>query len=181
MTDKTQALQTYHARYNNTTYQAVQTAILTDLDTDDLASEPAHGVLNLMIDVSLAACGYPGMDGRRDRLAAAVLHVGLSADTVQTVAAHLANFDATVAADWKHTVLALQRIDTVNLAAIKSHTSAIHGAEGNAADHLMTAAANLLHLARLTLLNEPSASYQREKLSAAEWSLAAAKVWLNLD
>ena len=105
----------------------------------------------------------------------------LSADAVETVAEHLANFDATAAADWKHTALALQRIDTVNLAAIKSHTSAIHGAEGNAADHLMTAAANLLHLARLTLLNEPSESYQREKLSAAEWSLATAKGWLNLE
>ena len=181
MTDKTQALKTYHARYNNTTYQAVQTAILTDLNTDDLASEPTHTLLNLVIDACLEITGHPLMTGRGKTLIAVMLTNKLNANTVETIAAHLANFDATAADDWKHTVLVLQRIDTVNLAAIKSHTSAIHGAEGNAADHLMTAAANLLHLARLTLLNEPSASYQREKLSAAEWSLAAAKVWLNLD
>ena len=43
------------------------------------------------------------------------------------------------------------------------------------------AAHTLLHLARLTLLNEPSESYQREKLSAVEWSLATAKGWLKLE
>ena len=175
------ALQTHHARYNNTTYQAVQAAILADLNTDDLASEPTHMILNLVIDACLESTGHPLMTGRGKKLIAVMLTNKLSADTVETVAAHLANFDATAAADWKHTTLALQRIDAVNLAAIKSHTSAIHGADGNAADHLITAAANLLHLARLTLLNEPAESYQREKLSAAEWSLATAKGWLKLE
>ena len=111
---------------------------------------------------------------------AAVIHAELSANVVRLMATHLANFDATVADDWKHTALALQRIHAMNLAAIKSHTSAIHGAEGNAADHLMTAAANLLHLARLVLLNEPSVAYQREKLQAAERSMSYAKEWLDL-
>jgi hypothetical protein len=185
------ALQTYHARYNNVTYRAVQTAIVTELHgeliasqpltlDEALASEPTHTLMNLTIDACLEITGHPLMAGRGKKLIAVMLTNKLSADAVETVAAHLANFDATAAADWKHTALALQRIYALNLAAIKSHTSAIHGAEGNAADHLITAAANLLHLARLTLLNEPSVSYQREKLSAAEWSLATAKQWLEV-
>ena len=175
------ALQTYHARYNNTTYQAVQAAVTAELNTDDLASEPAHTLMNLTIDACLEIMGHPLMTGRSKKLIAVMLTNKLSANAVETIAAHLANFDATAAADWKHTALALQRIYALNLTAIKSHTSVIHGAEGNAADHLMTAAANLLHLARLTLLNEPSVSYQREKLSAAEGSLATAKDWLKLE
>jgi len=181
MTHKNDALQTYHARYNNVTYQAVQAAVAADLNTEDLASDPAHAILNLLIDVALAFVGYPGMDERQDRLAAAVLLAGLSADTVRLMATHLANFDATAADDWKHTALALQRIDAVNLAAIKSHTSAIHGAEGNAADHLVSAAHALLHLARLVLLNESSSGYKREKLRAAERALSRATGWLDLS
>ncbi|MEO1667223.1 MAG: hypothetical protein AAFU54_21465 [Chloroflexota bacterium] len=163
------ALQTYHTRYNNTTYRAVQTAIVTELHgeliaaqplllDEALASEPTHMILNLVIDTALELVQHPLMTGRGKKLIAVMLTNKLSANAVETVAAHLANFDTTAAADWKHTALALQRIDALNLAAIKSHTSAIHGAEGNAADHLISAAANLLHLARLTLLNEPSVS-----------------------
>ncbi len=175
------ALQAYHAHYNNATYQAVQAAVTAELNTDDLASEPAHTILNLVIDACLEITGHPLMTGRGKKLIAVMLTNKLSADTVETIAAHLANFDATAAADWKHTALALQQIYALNLAAIKSHTSAIHGAEGNAADHLMTAAANLLHLARLTLLNEMSNTYKREKLSAAERYLEYAKGWLKLE
>ena len=179
--NKNDALQTYHARYNNTIYQAVQVAVATELNTDDLTSEPTHMILNLTIDACLEITGHLLMTGRGKKLIAVMLTNKLSADAVETIAVHLANFDATAAADWKHTALAVQRIYALNLAAIKSHTSAIHGADGNAADHLITAAANLLHLARLTLLNEMSNTYKREKLSAAERYLEYAKGWLKLE
>lgn len=47
------------------------------------------------------------------------------------------------------------------------------------ANNLVSAAHALLTLARLVLLNEPSETYKREKLSAAERSLANAKGWLS--
>ena len=186
------ALQTYHARYNNTTYRAVQTAIVTELHgeliasqpvllDEALASEPTHTILNLVIDACLEITGHPLMTGRGKTLIAVMLTHKLSANTVETIAAHLANFDATAADDWRHTTLALLAIRRADVAAIKSHTAAIHGSEGNAADHLIAAADALLTLAHLTLIGERSASYKREKLSAAERLLATAKGWLNLE
>ena len=40
MTPESQALQTYHARYNNITYRAAQAAIVTDLHGPLVASQP---------------------------------------------------------------------------------------------------------------------------------------------
>ena len=68
------ALQTYHARYNNTTYRAVQTAIVTDLhgksvaadpQTRDaaLATEPTHALMNRFISACAPVRRTPG-DGR---------------------------------------------------------------------------------------------------------------------
>ena len=180
MTDKTQALQTYHARYNNTTYQVVQAAMADDLNTDDLASEPTHALLNLLIDTALEFVGHPDMTGHRDRLAAAVIHAELSADVVRLMATHLANFDRAASDDFAHRTLALIAMRDHNLGDLVSQTAGLRGTSGVIANNLVRSADALLHLARLVLLNEPSAVYKREKLQAAERSMSYAKAWLDL-
>jgi hypothetical protein len=52
---------------------------------------------------------------------------------------------------------------------------------GNAANALVSAADALLQLARLTLVNEPSAAYLREKLRAGRRYLDEAEQWLDLS
>lgn len=181
MTHTSDALQTYHTRYNNVTYQAVQAAVAADLDTEDLASEPTHTILNLLIDVALAFVGYPGMDGRQDRLAAVVLQAGLSMETVRLMATHLANFDRAASADFADRTLALLALRDHDLAGLQSQTAGLRGPSGATAYHLVSAAHALLHLTRLVLLNEPSAGYKREKLRVAERALSRAKSRLDLS
>ncbi len=190
MTPESQALQTYHARYNNITYQAAQAAIVTDLHgpvvasqpmtlDEALASEPAHALMNLFIDVALEFVGHPLMRGRCDRLAAAVLHAGLSADTVRLMATHLAHFDRAASADFADRTLALMVLRDHDLADLVSQSAGLRGISGVIVNNLVSAAHALLTLARLVLLNEPSETYKREKLLAAERSLAHAKDWLS--
>jgi hypothetical protein len=53
--------------------------------------------------------------------------------------------------------------------------------EGNAANTLISAADAMLQLARMTLLNEPSAAYLREKLHAGRRYLDETEQWLELS
>jgi len=181
MTHKSDALRAYHARYNNTTYRAAQAAVAADLNTDDLTSEPAHTILNLFIDAALEFVGYPGMARRRDRLAAATLHAGLSADTVRLMALHLAPFDKAASTDFADKTLALMTLRDHDLSNLLSQSAGLRGVSGAAANNLVSAAHALLTLTRLVLLNEPSDAYKREKLRAAERALANAKGWLKLE
>ena len=119
------------------------------------------------------------MAGRRDRLAAAILHADLSADTVRLMAAHLAHFDADASTDFAERTLALMALRDHDLADLQSQVAGLRGESGWAASDLVSAAHALLTLARLVLLNEPSETYKREKLSAVERSLANAKGWLS--
>lgn len=189
MNTPTEALQHYHARYNNATFRAVQEALVRDLSTPYqantpalqdmvLKTEPIHSLLNLLTDVCLEISGHPEKVGRRERLIRALGEAVVSEEVVRLMGSHLENFEdegSVFSADFENATLALLQIGRMNLYSPKAHASLIHSKAGNAANALIAAAESLLQVAKLLLVGEPSKTYLNEKLQDAEQHLSYAK------
>ncbi|MFZ4816424.1 MAG: hypothetical protein ACOYL5_17950 [Phototrophicaceae bacterium] len=190
------ALDRYNSRYNNQTFQTVQKGIVRDLCGGYQAEEPAlleralglreiNTIMNLIIDLSQAIVGYPHPADTRDRLLRALSDARhITPETALRIGEHFENFkddDNTISDDFKQTMLALIAIQSLDLYPARNKTAMVAGKAGNAANALVAAADALLQLARLTLVNEPSTAYLREKLRAGRRYLDEAEQWLDLS
>jgi hypothetical protein len=117
MTQTDIALQTYHTRYKNTTYRAIQTVLIQHLEVDLLASGQTtleylleHSqhpsfirVMNLVTDAALEIVGHPLMAGRGVTLIHELKTYHLLPTLIEPIADHLTHFDARAADNWAFT------------------------------------------------------------------------------
>jgi hypothetical protein len=184
------ALTHYHAHYNNDSYRAVQVALIADLygepfahDTSIreqlLGEETPYFLMNLLGDVALEICGFPGMTGKQQVLVNENALRQLSPETVRLMSQHLEHFEdngSTFSADFENTALTLLQVMAIrkSVQATESLSSVIHTGQGRASHHLLKSASALLHAAELLLKAESSKSYLGEKLSQGTSALADA-------
>lgn len=184
------ALAGYQAKYKNETYRAVQIAVIADLYGEAFAqdvtlreqlldkAEP-NLLMNLLTDSALALFGYPYQQDKRQALVNAVVQYLLSPKTIRLMSQHLENFEevgSNFSADFENSALALLKIGDSRAELVEgiSISSAIHGAKGRAAHHLLKAAVGFIHAAELLLKAESSQSYLNEKLAQGTSALADA-------
>jgi hypothetical protein len=190
------ALDRYNLRYNNQSYQAVQKSIVHDLGGIHQAENPIlleqalnrhdiNVIMNLIIDLSQVIVGYPHPADTCDRLLRALSAARhITPETALRIGEHFENFeddDSTFSTDFENTMLALIAVQAIDLYPARNKTAMVAGKAGNAANALVAAADALLQLARLTLINEPSAAYLREKLRAGKRYLDEAEQWIELS
>jgi hypothetical protein len=184
------ALAHYHAHYNNDSYRAVQVALIADLYGEPFAhdsrireqllgEETPYSLMNLLGDVALEICGFPGMDGKQQVLVNAITLRQLSPETVRLMSHHLEHFEddgSTFTADFENAALTLLQIMAIrkSVQAAISVSSVIHNGQGRASHHLLKSVAALLHVAELLLKAENSKSYLNEKLTQSTSALADA-------
>ena len=189
-------LKNYHARYNNATYLAAQTSVLTDLYGEAfsqnstareflLCQDRPNVIMNTLIDVAIEIAEYNTSNEAQRLINLCQMH-NLSPKTIRLMSQHLENFEqdgSYHSADFENTALSLHHIADVRQSVLNavSLSSAIHGKRGRAAHHLLKAVSALLRTAELMLNGESSQSYIDEKLNAGHVALADARTEMKSD
>jgi len=177
MNDKTskQALDRYHAAYDNTAYTDIRRRVIGDTVSPDADVELHAGdtvvvdFMNTLIDTCLECCESPQHAGSHILLARAAAWMKLSDKTTDTVHRYLLTFQQTginAADDFAAIAKALTRtyVGQQAIGEASAYANGVHSWQGRTAYHLLVAAEYLAKSAELLLDQYDNNAYLREKL-----------------
>lgn len=173
-----QALERYHAAYDNNTYTHIRRHVITDINgttTDYIAHEGDTNVVDIMnalADTCLECCGAEQRQTAHIQLAKLAAWSELSDETLNTIYRYLTTFQQagnTAAEDFLGTASALLHASAgereVGIAT--AFANGVHGWRGRMAYELLAASDYLLKAAELLLQHHADQAYIREKLRYA--------------
>jgi len=177
MNDNTskQALERYHAAYDNTIYTDIRYHVIRDTVGPDADVELHTGdtavvdFMNALIDTCLECCGSSQHTGAHILLARSAAWSKLSDETIDAVYTYLLTFQQTginAADDFAAIAKALTRAYTGQhaIGEASAYANGVHSWQGRTAYHLLVAAEYLAKSAELLLDQYDNDAYLREKL-----------------
>ena len=170
-----QALERYHAAYDNAVYTELRHHVICDTVGPDADVELHAGdtvvvdFMNDLIDTCLECCGSSQHTGAHTLLARLAAWSKLSDETIDVVHAYLLTFQQTginAADDFVAIAKALTCTYTGQQAigAASAYANGVHSWQGRTAYHLLVAAEYLTKSAELLLDQYDNDAYLREKL-----------------
>lgn len=173
-----QALERYHAAYDNNTYTHIRRHVITDIngtDADMILNQGDTNVLDIMnalVDTCLECCGAEQHQAAHIQLAKLAAWSELSDETLNMIYQYLVTFQRTgnaAAEDFLGTASALLHASAGEREAgiATAFANGVHGWRGRMAYELLAASDYLLKAAELLLQHHADQAYIREKLRYA--------------